>query len=73
MGDIFGYNDHDFSLVSINCYSHLGVVFMKNMEMFVNIIMNFFMKNNIINIEEKNNENTSKLGCLAPRRFQILL
>ena len=72
MGDIFGFNDHDFSLVGINCHTHLGAVVMKNLELLVKVIMDFF-KNDIIGIEEKSNENTSKLGALAPRRFQTLL
>ena len=66
MGDIFGFNDHVFSLISINCHTHLGIVVIKNLELLVNVIMDFCKKNDIIDIKEKSNENTSKLGALAP-------
>ena len=53
LGDIFGFNDHDFSLVCINCHTHLGAIVMKNLELLVKVIMNFCKKNDIIDIEEK--------------------
>ena len=64
MGDLFGFNDHAFSLVGINFHTHLGGVVMKNQELFVKVIMDFCKKNDIISIEEKSNENTNKLGAL---------
>ena len=73
MGDIFGFNDNDFSLVGIKYHTHLGVVVMKNLELLVKVIMDFSKKNDIIGIEEKSNDNTSKFGALAPRKFQTLL
>ena len=69
MGDLFGFNDNDFSLLSINCHTHLGVVIMKNLELLVKVIMDFCKKNDIIGIEEKGNENNSKLDSLAPYGF----
>ena len=30
MGGLFQFNDHDFSLLGINCHTHLGAVVMKN-------------------------------------------
>ena len=73
MGDIFGFNDHDFSIFGINCHTHLGGIVMKNLELFGKVIMDFCKKNDIIGIEEKRNENTNKLGTLSPCRFQTLL
>ena len=73
MGDIFLFNGHDFSLVGINCYTHIGVADMKSLKFLVKVIMDFCKKNDIIGIEEKSNENTSKLGAIAPRKFQALL
>ena len=35
MGDLFGFNDHDFSLIGINCHTHLGAVDMKNLKLLV--------------------------------------
>ena len=35
MGDIFGFNDHDFSLLGINCHTHLGAVDMESLKLFV--------------------------------------
>ena len=64
MGDLFGFNDHDFSLVGINCHTHLGAIFMKNLDLFIKVIMDFCKKNDIISIEEKSNENANKLGAL---------
>ena len=73
MGDIFGFNDHDFSIVGINCHTHLGAIVMKNLELLVNVIMDFCKKNDIIDREKKSNENTNKLGALVPCRFQTIL
>ena len=73
MGDIFGFNDHDFSLVGINCHTHLGAVGITSLKLLVKVIMTFCKKNDIIGIEEKSNENTNKLGALAARRFQTVV
>ena len=35
IGDIFGFNDHDFTLVGINCHTHLGAVDMKTLKLLV--------------------------------------
>lgn len=35
MGDLSGFNDHEFSLVSINCHTHLGAVDMKSLKLLV--------------------------------------
>ena len=73
MGDLFGFKDHDFILVGVNCHTHLGAVVMKNLKLFVKVIMVFCKKNDIIDIEDKSNENTIKPSALAPSRFHVLL
>ena len=65
MGDIFGFYDQDFSLVSINCHTDLGAVGMKSLKLLVKVIMDFCKKNDIVDIKEKSNENTNMLGALA--------
>lgn len=73
MGDLFGFNYHDFSIVSIKCHTHLGAIVMKSLKLLVQILMAPRKKNDITSLEEKNNDNTSKLGPLAPCDFQTLL
>lgn len=55
MGDIFGFNDHRVSVISINYHTHLGVVLKNNLELLVKVIMAFSKKNDIIGIETKSN------------------
>ncbi len=35
MDDLFGFNDHDFSLIGINCHTHRGAIDMKSRKLLV--------------------------------------
>ena len=73
LGDIFGFNDHEFSFVGINRHTHLGEVVLESLKVSIKVVMDFCKKHDIINIEEESNENTNKLDAHALRWFQTLL
>jgi len=70
--DLFGFNYHDFVLVSINSHTHLRVAIMEDSKLLVDIIMASHEKNNIIGIKEKSNDHTNELCAITSCSFQTL-
>ena len=39
IGDLFGFDDHDFSLFGINCHIHPEAIIMEGLKLLIEIIM----------------------------------
>lgn len=69
MVDPFGFNYNDTSLVGINSHTHVRVAKMEDSKLFVEILVTFSYKNNIVAIKEKSNDHTSEFGANASCNF----